>query len=97
MECYHTTYQQISFQYYLTVELATFVNIGNHIECLSSNGKVKHAKETAKRLDEQIKTVQREDKPQEQDFIALIVHKETRVRLSFVVCFLLILVFVWVF
>ena len=46
-------------------------------DCFSTNGSTKRLKENSKRLDEQLYISQREDKPQENEFIALIVHKET--------------------
>ena len=49
--------------------------MGNN--CFSSNGTTNRLKENSKRLDEQLQISQREDKPQENEFIALIVHKET--------------------
>ena len=49
--------------------------MGNN--CFSPNTATKRLKENSKRLDEQLQISQREDKPQENEFIALIVHKET--------------------
>ena len=45
--------------------------------CFSTNNNAKLLKENGKRLDEQLRTVQREDKPPENDSIALIVYNET--------------------